>query len=65
MVTVLLLIYHLMLFKVITTFAVTVPVFVLATQTLDPRGGSDGITIPLTKRSDTDAHEFHAASHNA
>jgi hypothetical protein len=56
---------YLMFFKVITTIAVTVPVFVLAAQTPDPRGESVGIVIPLIKRSDTDEREFHATSHNA
>jgi hypothetical protein len=54
-----------MLFKVIATIVVTVPVFVLGAQTPNPMGGSDGIAIPLTRRSDTDAREFHATSHNA
>jgi hypothetical protein len=65
MIFVLLYIYYPMLFNVITTIAVAVPVFVLAAQSPDPRGGSDGIAIPLTKRSDTDARGFHATSHNA
>jgi hypothetical protein len=58
-------IYYLMFFKVVTTIAVTVLVFVLAAQTPDLSGGSVGIAIPLTKRSDTDTREFHAISHNA
>jgi hypothetical protein len=65
MIFVLLHIYYAMLFKVITTIAVTVPVFVLASKTPYPRVGSDGIAIPLTKLSDTDSREFHATSHNA
>jgi hypothetical protein len=51
-----------MFFKVLT---VIVAVFVLVAQTADPRGGNGGIAIPLTKRSDTDAREFHVTLHNA
>jgi hypothetical protein len=38
-------------FKVITTIAVTVAVFILAAETPDARGESDGTAIPLTKRT--------------
>jgi hypothetical protein len=67
MLFVLLHIYHLMFFKAIATIAVTVPILILATQTSDRGGrpGRDGIAIPLTKRSDTDVHEFNATSHDA
>jgi hypothetical protein len=65
MIYILLHISYSIFFKVLTIVAVAVAIFVLAPQTPNLRGKSEGTAIPLTKRSDTDARGFHATSHNA